>query len=83
MTNTVNYKEFCTAISSISFLPNKTSENPLLLLGLTGYCHKHPADGILTLWNYTNKTWELQQILRDKHDWPIINIHPSADGTMF
>ncbi len=83
VTNTVHYQEICTAISSISFLPNKTSENPLLLLGLTGYCHKHPCDGILTLWNYTNKTWNLQQILRDKHDWPIITIQPSVDGTMF
>jgi hypothetical protein len=82
-TDTVKYQENCTAISSLAFLPNSTSENPLLLLGLTGYCHKHPCDGILTLWNYTNKTWNLQQILRDKHDWPITTIQPSVDGTMF
>ncbi len=78
----LKHKDFCTSISSIAFLPLNPNERPQLLLGLNASeCHKHPKEGILTLWEFNLNGWQLKNILRDKHDWPIINIQPSSDGT--
>lgn len=82
-TNMIQEHETCTSISSIAFLPNSSNTFPSLLLGLASSYNKHPNEGILTLWHYKDGSWQLQEILPNKHDWPIVAIRPSADGNRF
>jgi hypothetical protein len=83
-TDTINGYVPCHSVSTLTFLENSSSpQQPLLLVGLKDRQSHSKGHGIVTIWNYCNATWNLTNILKDKHDWPVVTIQPSFDGTAF
>lgn len=72
----------CHAPVNIAFLNNPSSDNeePQLLLSVSNRNTPCCSHGLLTCWNYNNKSWNYSGNLQGKHDWPVISMQLSSDA---